>query len=208
MKDLNVLIPTIPSRQHKLERLLESLNKQRDSNLLISVLNTTNKMTIGAKRNAMISQSDSRYISFIDDDDLVSDDYISNILTSIDKNQPDAIGFKIAYFNNGTHSGVIDQSMKYKMFTKEIFKTAGDTSFFSVKKPINHLNPVKTNLVKSIGFPDISYGEDKVFSLMLQSRLKSEDYIDKYMYHYLYDNGNNSLNTFKNTYINPFVSSE
>lgn len=200
--DLNILIPSVNSRQHKLDRLLDTLNKQKNSNVLVSVFNTDGiNMTIGTKRNAMLAQSKGRYSSFIDDDDLVSDDYIQNILTSIDSKQPDVIGFKVAYYNNGKQTGMIDQSTKYRQFNKEIYRQPDNSAFFNITKPVNHLNPVKTDIAQRVGFPDLRYGEDKVYSAMLQNYIKSSDYIDKYMYHYLWTNNDNSLNTLKNTYI-------
>lgn len=202
MIDLNVLIPTVPKRVQKLSRLMDSLSSQRRSNVRFNILCDESNKSIGLKRHEMLAGATGRYVCFIDDDDIVAPDYIDSILEKFET-EPDVVGFKLSYHNNGIHSGIIDQSLKYKTFNKSIFRRGDGSDFFTVTKAPNHLNPVKTSLAQKIGFPDLRYGEDKVYSLLLNPYLKTEAYIDKFLYHYMFEREDNSYQSFKSTYISP-----
>jgi hypothetical protein len=54
---------------------------------------------------------------------------------------------------------------------------------------LNHLNPIKTDIAKQIGFPDISDGEDSNFweRLAKSNLIKTHTYIEEIMYHYFYE---------------------
>ncbi len=66
-------------------------------------------MPTGTKRNQLIEQTQSDYLTFIDDDDAVSSDYVSSILEAMQSN-PDVITF------NGfvTTDGANKKELTYK----------------------------------------------------------------------------------------------
>jgi len=40
-------------------------------------------MTIGAKRNQLLHRAKGDYVAFVDDDDLVSSDYVNKVLSAV-----------------------------------------------------------------------------------------------------------------------------
>ena len=55
-------------------------------------------------------------------------------------------------------------------------------------RPVNHLNPVRTELAQQIGFPDKNHGEDSDYcdKLFESGLLKNEVILDTVMYHYFF----------------------
>jgi len=53
-------------------------------------------------------------------------------------------------------------------------------------RPINHLNPVRTEIAQRVGFPEKNFGEDSDYCdrLFDTGLLKNEVILDKVMYHY------------------------
>jgi|GEM_PF-349681 len=95
----SILICTIPERQEHFSYICNKLNAQ------IQALGLQNQIeicsfldnyehSIGYKRNALLAQSQGKYINFIDDDDDISDDYIASISKVLLLCNPDCIYFK------------------------------------------------------------------------------------------------------------------
>ena len=56
-------------------------------------------------------------------------------------------------------------------------------------RPLNHLNPVRINIAKKIGYPEKNFGEDSDYCdrLLESGLIKSEFNFNEVMYHYLFD---------------------
>jgi hypothetical protein len=54
------------------------------------------------------------------------------------------------------------------------------------KRTPNHLNPIKREIATSVPFPEINHGEDWAFMVNVFPMLKSEVFVDEYLYHYYY----------------------
>ena len=76
---LSVLIPSIPERLPSLTRLLQRLNSA-DPRLEVIVALDNRRRPLGYKRNSMAAQAQGRYICHVDDDDLVSEDFVERLL--------------------------------------------------------------------------------------------------------------------------------
>jgi glycosyltransferase involved in cell wall biosynthesis len=77
---LSILIPTVPERFAQAAKLIEKLEKQNtDKQAEILWFGDNRARTVGAKRNALLEAARGLYVAFIDDDDDVSNDYISSI---------------------------------------------------------------------------------------------------------------------------------
>jgi len=177
---LSILICTIVEREEPLQRLLTILKGQMNNhtNKLVEILieKDNRKMVVGTKRNLLLKRAQGKYVCFIDDDDLVSDDYISKILRAIKAN-PDVVGIKgIITRRKRKYVKVFIHSMKYKTW----FEKNG----IYYRCP-NHLNPVKRKLALQVGFPEKNKGEDMDYSLRLRALLKREEYIKEPIYFYL-----------------------
>ncbi len=179
---LSVLICTITSRKDLLKRLLNCLHKQIEFGVEILIEEDDGKIPIGAKRNTLIRRARGEYCCFIDDDDLVSENYISEILKAI-KNKPDCCSLKGIMTSNGENPVEFYHSIEFcEWFDKEDEK--GVKTYFRCP---NHLNVIKTSICNKVMFnPKMNIGEDRDFSERVLIHLKKEQPLDKSTYFYLF----------------------
>jgi len=173
---LSILICALTSRTRLLERLLRLLQAQRTPEIEILTSTDSGQLTTGTKRNHLLNQASGEYIAFIDDDDLVSDDYISKILEAI-KTNPDCCGIEgLITFKRKSITRKFIHSIKYG------FWYTNDNVYYRYP---NHLSPVRRELALQVKFPDQTVGEDRVYSDKLFPLLQTEVYIDGPIYYYL-----------------------
>ena len=171
---LSILICNIPERAEKLERLINVLQPQLQDGVEILIETDSGEMTIGAKRNLLLSKAKGWYVCFIDDDDLVPDYYVAKILEAIEKH-PDCIGIKGHYICGDRVPALFVHSLEYDdWFTKD---------GVPYRCP-NQLNPIKRRIAMEVKFPDKSFGEDIAYSRMLRGLLKTQVMIEEVMYYY------------------------
>ena len=181
-KDIKLTIGILALTKRKLF-LIRLLNKiswcsgDYRKKLEIIINEDNGEKTIGTKRNEIIRKSSGEYFCFIDDDDIISDNYFELIFDAFKEN-PDGVGFKGMYYE--------------KEFSKMVFEHNFDnkTHFKNhniQKRPLNHLKPIKTELVRKIPYKEINYGEDLDFGNRVKNLLKSGKFINYILYHYLYD---------------------
>lgn len=179
-KLLSILIATMPNRIEMLAKLIANLQMQMimcgDGYFQI-IYDDDLSINIGQKRNKLLELATGEYVVFIDDDDRVSEDYLSLILKAIES-KPDCIGINGFITTNG-HD-------KRKWFiSKEYGKwfTGHDGTYYRTP---NHISPVKRELALKAGFPEIAFGEDAEYSRRLLPLLKTETIITQPIYHYDY----------------------
>ena len=124
-----------------------------------------------------MEKSSGKYFCFIDDDDLISENYFELIFNAF-KEDPDSVGFKGMYYE--------------KEFSKMVFEHNFDNKTHFKKnniqyRPLNHLNPMKTDIAKKLLYKEINFGEDIDFGDRVMKLLKSGKFINYILYHYLYD---------------------
>lgn len=182
---LSILICSLGSRHDLLQRLLAGLQPQLDAagnkvELIVDI--DDGAVSIGAKRQRMLERATGRYVCFIDDDDLVSDQYIVKILAAVAA-VPDAdcVGFKVACYTDEKLMGIATHSMRY---VKWADIRDGAQRFY--ERCPNHLSPVRAELARRVGFQPINWAEDKDYSHRLRPLLKSEAFIDEVLYTYLH----------------------
>ena len=180
---LSILICSLNKRKEMLNRLLDCLNKQKTDEVEIRVLSDDGIISTGQKRNDLLDMAKGDYIVFIDDDDLVSDDYIELILKAIE-NKPDVVGIHLLMTTNGKNECRTFHSLKYNHWYDEPDpEREGRRMYF--RNP-NHLNPVKREIALKVKFPDKYKFEDREYSKNILSHLKTEEYINEPIYYYLY----------------------
>jgi len=179
---LSICICTLPSRGMMFNSLVRNLSRQvSDSNLYDDVELTSDAdihKTIGQKRNDLLDLANGKFVVFIDDDDSVSGDYLKQIINVIRKNDDcDCIGMK----------GVItfDGHEEKKWEISKDFGKWFESNGVYYRTP-NHISPIRTSIAKSVGFPNISNGEDFEYSMGVLPLLKKEVKIEKELYHYQY----------------------
>lgn len=186
MISLSILIPTTPDRQYKLSLLLSQLEKQIINKPVQILVNETKSYkdqptlqhTIGYKRNVLVRKANNEYCCFIDSDDRVSDNYIDLILNALQK-KPKATHCSLlgVYSQNGIDKGIFHHSIQYKKW-----RTTNNKIKF--ERSVNHLNPVKRQIMLANPFPQIMFGEDHKQSLSMIKDLKEEAEIRQILYYY------------------------
>lgn len=182
---LSILIPTMEKRKIYFERITNVLKTQINNNsyqdkVQIISLKDEGQMLIGTKRNQLIKMCHTEYCVFIDDDDLVDFNYLQEIVTILEEQKPDAIGFKGWLQNMKTG---VKQMFIHRC--GERYERRGNIHF----RPPNHLNPMRTEFYRQIQFPELSHAEDygQCLKLAESGLIKTCAFIDKIMYHYLFN---------------------
>ena len=182
MKTLSILVPTLESRAELLRELMSVLADQLTSEVEVLTELDAGSRSIGEKRNALVARATGEYVCFVDDDDLVSSDYVSRILAAT-RSSPDCVGMHLLRFDDGVLTGFAYHSVRYASWHQNRDQSTGYMRFY--RHP-NHLNPVKREHALRCRFPDISFGEDRVYSRELRKYLRSEEYVVEPIYYYLY----------------------
>lgn len=187
---LSILVLTIPDRRDKFNGLIDELKRQANGYAveIVSVFDPK-KIRIGEKRNIAVRASSGLYLTFIDDDDFVSEDYISEIMFALESS-PDCVGFKV--------------KCEWKDLRGEIEKTSNaiisnryDDWYHNGKEEINgeifhirqfhyHKTPVRREIYTKVKAfkSDMVKGEDYDLAKRIKPHLKTERFIDKYLYYY------------------------
>jgi hypothetical protein len=184
MKLWQISILTIPGREKLLERLLARLNPQiRTTNVEVKIHFDKGELTIGAKRQKVVEECKAKYLNFIDDDDYVPSFYVEKILEKLSKN-PYGVGFRGII----TSDNIKPVEFVHRAGQKYIDKAIRSSDAYLFYRPLNHLNPIMTDIVKEIGFKDWATFSDRDFSIRLaESGLIDDDiFIDEFMYFYQY----------------------
>lgn len=164
------------SRKKFLDKLLHRLRPQLTDDVEIIVNDEGKKWTTGYKRNFLLKQAKGKYIVFVDDDDMVSYDYVKKILKGIE-DEPDCCGIEGIVTFNGERAANFVHSKRYgQRWTRR------KGVFY---RPPNHLNPVRRSLARKAGFPNIVKREDRAYSDKLYPMLKKETLINGPIYYYL-----------------------
>ena len=175
---LSILTPTIPSRKEQLSKLSEKIAKQ-SNDLAVEHLSFADNRTrtIGAKRQALLDIARGEYIAFVDDDDDIEPDYVSEILLAI-KQGPDVITFEQNSYYNGAFSKVV-----FGLNNRdEPFQPNGIT----LRAPW-HVCVWKRELIRTCQFGESNYGEDIIWSRQARARIKTSLHIDKTLCTYRHD---------------------
>lgn len=176
---IDILIPTLTERREKLRLLLDELTKQiGDLPVNILILEDNREQTTGAKRNQLIEMSEAEYVCFFDDDDWPSENYIHWIVNAAES------GMDCASLKGSielTHGN-------WKPFFHSRTVEAWYESDGVYYRYPNHLNLIKSEIAKQVKFPDITIGEDHIWSTDLHKRklIKTEFEIPETIYLYKY----------------------
>jgi glycosyltransferase involved in cell wall biosynthesis len=176
---LSILIPTVNGREYYFDRLIERLDdqiKNRDVEV-IPLKDLKGQMSIGEKRNRLIAAAGKKYVQFIDDDDMVSENMMDLIWGGI-KDGVDVIELR----------GIIKDGFSEKTFVHSIqydhyFERNG-----VYYRPPNHLNPMLKEKAELVKFQHISFGEDTDWAMRMQrtNMLKTQHIVLEPYYFYTF----------------------
>jgi len=184
-KTLSICICHFDSQERNmsLKKLWNELNNQIERNNVndkVKILIETDKgqLSVGNKRNSLINKCSTDYIAFIDDDDMISEDYIEQIFRTLNSEEDlDILFIKINHIIDGKLNKVIIPSINIE---NEINSTQFTKNYF-------HLCPHKLSISKKVLFLNMSFAEDKEYSNRLSLHINKSKYIDNPIYIYLDD---------------------
>ena len=182
---LSVLVPTLSSRSEHLQSLLSELNYQIQSKpVQVLWLGDNKSMTVGEKRNLLLDLAKGEFVSFVDDDDKIADNYIDTLLKAIDDN-PDCT--VICFHGEQTTDGKKDLPFRYNRNFGRNYKTVIDGQRWKVMLP-DHLCAWRKSKI-TVRFPSKNLGEDHQWSREMVHSYTEHDQVllTDTLYHYNYD---------------------
>lgn len=184
---LSICIPTIIGREVPFQKLYDKLNDQLQNEGIWNEVEIVSEcddrtMSIGSKRQLMLTRTYGDFVCYLDDDDDVPDDYCISIWSAI-KNNPgiDSIGFlQICTFDGG--------NLKYASLSNQWEDWAENVGGWPYVRTPFFPNPMRREIAMEIGYKDMRFGEDHDFARRLKQSglIKNEHYIHKVMYFYQY----------------------
>lgn len=190
---LSIMIISIPSRIDSLKKLIQKLEDQiskidPESVEILCLIDNKSKH-IAEKRNDVLNSSNGKFVCCLDDDDDISDDYISSLVSAIKTNlDADVITFNQHCFIDG-------ESMKVSFGMNnpvQQLKRSLDGKLMDILRPPFHMCLWNSNIAKEESFKHVysSNGqscEDYDWVLRLYPKVKKEFKIDKELHYYIYN---------------------
>jgi GT2 family glycosyltransferase len=178
---LSILIPTMNSRASLLTRLMAILEPQLTDQIEVLTDADDGELPIGTKRNHLMQRAKGKYVCYVDDDDRVSEDYISTLMEGIEKDV-DVVCIQGIMTTNGMdpYRFVDTPYMAPGMASKdgEYYYTRG----------VQHLDATRREIALYGKFIDSSYGEDDDWTKKIESTklVQSWHLVDHPTYFYDY----------------------
>lgn len=180
---LSILICTIPEREDDFVELwqhLAAMHRGLPESLRRKVeviaIRDNRKMTIGDKRNLLLDYACGEYVCFIDDDDWISNSYMSQIMLATQK-KTDAIGFEVKCENYPAKGRIT-------MASVGVLGSRWEERGGHIFRPPYHKTPVKRDIALSAKFPSKSYGEDAEYSKRISPFIQTSHHINETLYIY------------------------
>jgi hypothetical protein len=180
---LSILTPAVPSRLEQLGKLCEELGKQifPGVNAEHLVLLDNKKRTVGEKRDALLRAARGKYVAFVDDDDWISEDYVSRLIGAM-SGDPDVITFLQEATVNGVR-GTIEFRLGNP--NEGFCQKDGDKK---IRRNAWHVCAWKRSRAMLSHFPATNYGEDWAFAAPLCALPGlTEVHIDRVLHYYRHD---------------------
>lgn len=176
---LSILICSvdIDERQINLKKIINELNNQISKNYAENIVEVIiekddGTMSVGEKRNLLISKANGEYVCFIDDDDFISKNYLNLILQRLEK---DILMIRIAHLIDGFKVKSIQTSLYIEFF---------ETNDVVFRANHFHLCPVKKEIANLVKYPKINFAEDYEYSQRIIQLVKCYDIVEEEIYIY------------------------
>jgi hypothetical protein len=185
-----ILILTQPSRAAMLAQLTDLFFAQAADMRSVQwiIRQFDSKLTLGENRQKMREEATAEYISFVDDDDLVPRHFMRTILPLLDG--VDQIGFKVKYFSDRREQHPCFHSLKYGNWTQTVHGRVVGESGAGFYRDISHLNPMRRTLALQKKMHG-GVGEDCRWAADMRGLVKTEHYVDDFLYWYLWRGNKN-----------------
>lgn len=192
MKMLSILISSTPERELMLSRLLNQVVNQKiycfethptlgtvqicidDSKRFLD-----GGLSIGKKREKLVSEAKYKYCCFLDSDDSISPDYVETLLRLCNEDKD------ICTFN-----AMAKLSNYWSVIQMGLGNENEESKPGIIKRNAWHICPVRTTLAKRYKFSDTNYGEDWEWFNKVVGNCHTEAHTDAILYQY--NHGNHS----------------
>lgn len=171
-----ILIATLAVRTDRFTRLLAMLLPQTDEYhgaVTVCAYRNNAERPLSHIRAALLDQAESAYVSFVDDDDLVAEDYVAAILPLLDG--VDQVGFRMQHYANGVPSKPTYHSLRYDGWWDD------DRGYY---RDVSHLNPIRTEIARRVDYRQCEPPEDVAWADHVRQFVTTEHYVGSCMYHY------------------------
>ena len=179
---LSILTPSIPTRLHKVGKLASEIQQQIRSHQaegeVEHLIFTDNRArSIGAKRQALVDIARGEYVAFVDDDDWIRPEYVSELLRGISSGA-DVVTFRQEAVVNGKKSTVHFELGK----GNQGFNPGGIT-----QRDAWHVCAWKRSKVKNCRFLENNYGEDEVWNVQARQKVRTTYHVPQVLMEYHHD---------------------
>ena len=180
MIKLSILVCTVPSRLgYFYPRIMKHLLQQTADRDDVEILGLfyNKKRTIGSKRQGMVNLAQGQYLTFIDDDDRIADDYIELIMKTLyDHPDVDCVVYNVICNINNS----FDKLCKYGIE----FEYGDINGGLEWRGKPAHTMVYKSSIAKNHLFMDMNRGEDVNWVVRACKDIVSQVRIDKVLYYY------------------------
>lgn len=147
----------------------------------ILVFTDNRHRSVGAKRQALLNMAQGEFIAYLDDDDDVSNYYVTNFLEAhcYIKEETDVITFNQKVILNSE-----EYTLKFMHGHPNNCELSKDD--FNIRPPW-HVCFWRRDIVKHCTFPDTNYGEDWAWAEQANKKARSSYHIDAFMHTYHYN---------------------
>lgn len=188
--DWSVLIPTLVGREAGLQNVLHAVREKLarlapDLRVEYCIDVDNREASIGVKRERLLQGARGKYVSFIDDDDDITDAYIEDLRETIRGNYHVMRLYGQMNEYNFIHS--TEMTLQSPMASLE------DPPRF--QRPPNHLNPMLADVAKTIHYKNAIRGEDLdwAINLLKYGGLTNEYRREPIQVHYIYNLGERTV---------------
>jgi glycosyltransferase involved in cell wall biosynthesis len=188
--ELSILIPALTERKSE---LIAALDKQVGSlPVELLILTDNRKRSTGLKRQALLDLAQGRYITHLDDDDMVSEDYVEEVLKAIHQSDADVIVFNQQSTWNGQNPFIVRCGLEYE--NEGMHKDADDRLWQDIRRKPWFWCLWHSRIAKTAKFPDGYIDDDWFWLKQLIPLAKSQHRIDKVLHYYRYDSSISASN--------------
>jgi hypothetical protein len=171
----DILICSIEHRADMLDALLAELERQLLPGVGVRVFRDNLETVYGEKCQRLLDSSTADYVSFLDDDDWVAEDFIATVMEALYL-EPDYVGFKVLYTVDGHPQIPVFHTLKYGGWVNNPE---------ALYRDIVHFNPIRRDLAIQ-GRWEGGDGADRRWADQLRAIgcVKNEVYVDRELHHY------------------------
>ena len=189
---VSILICTIPEPYRDsfyIGRLMDILQPQITDEIELLIESDEKQMTVGQKRNKLLSMTKGERIIFVDDDDLVTDNYVEKLLEYCNLDF-DCIAIGVEMTKNGQNKSIYDYSYKTNINTRERDRKSPKFGQRVYGRMPDHLCLWKTEVARRCQFPDRNLGEDHEWAEQQILKGYTLHLTDEIIYHYDFRSNN------------------